>query len=211
VVWQRPNLLLLDEPTNHLDLEMRQALAVALQEYAGAMVLVSHDRHLLRTVADEFRIVHGGKAEPFDGDLEDYAKWLESAADGRASASQRTADDGAASGAAPSSSEAASAPPRDSADARKQRKREEAERRNRLAPLKAQLARHEADLDRLAKRTTAVQAELTAPEVYADSSKDRLRALLSEQTSLARETADVEAAWMETTERLESLSRELEP
>jgi ATP-binding cassette, subfamily F, member 3 len=173
------------------------------------MVLVSHDRHLLRTVADEFRIVHGGKAEPFDGDLEDYAKWLESAADGRAGASQRAADDGAE--AAPSSSEAASAPPRDSADARKQRKREEAERRNRLAPLKAQLARHEADLDRLAKRTTAVQAELTAPEVYADSSKDRLRALLSEQTSLARETADVEAAWMETTERLESLSRELEP
>jgi ATP-binding cassette, subfamily F, member 3 len=209
VVWQRPNLLLLDEPTNHLDLEMRQALAVALQEYAGAMVLVSHDRHLLRTVADEFRIVHGGKAEPFDGDLEDYAKWLESAADGRAGASQRAADDGAE--AAPSSSEAASAPPRDSADARKQRKREEAERRNRLAPLKAQLARHEADLDRLAKRTTAVQVELAAPEVYADASKDRLRALLSEQTSLARETADVEAAWMETTERLESLSRELEP
>src|SRR5882724_8059394 len=76
VAYLRPNLMLLDEPTNHLDLEMRQALTVALQEYDGAVVLVSHDRHLLRTVADEFYLVHAGKAVPFDGDLEDYAKWL---------------------------------------------------------------------------------------------------------------------------------------
>src|SRR5262245_12001414 len=76
VAYLRPNLMLLDEPTNHLDLEMRQALTVALQEYDGAVVLVSHDRHLLRTVANEFYIVHGGTAEPFAGDLEDYAKWL---------------------------------------------------------------------------------------------------------------------------------------
>ena len=76
VAYLRPNLMLLDEPTNHLDLEMRQALTVALQEYDGAVVLVSHDRHLLRTVADEFYVVHGGRAAPFDGDLEDYAKWL---------------------------------------------------------------------------------------------------------------------------------------
>jgi ATP-binding cassette subfamily F protein 3 len=195
VVWQRPNLLLLDEPTNHLDLEMRQALAVALQDYEGAVVLVSHDRHLLRTVADEFRIVHGGKAEPFDGDLEDYAKWLEGA---------QTAAGAGAEGPAPAS------PARDTADARKQRKREAAERRNRLAPLKAELAKQEADLERLAKRTAAVQAELASPEVYAESARERLRGLLSEQTALARETADVEAAWMETSERLESLSRELE-
>ena len=78
-VYQRPNLLLLDEPTNHLDLEMRQALAVALQEFEGALVLVSHDRHLLNTVADEFRLVADGRALPFDGDLEDYARWLATA------------------------------------------------------------------------------------------------------------------------------------
>src|SRR5438876_896215 len=76
IVYLRPNLLLLDEPTNHLDLEMRQALTVALQEYAGAVVLVSHDRHLLRTVADEFLVVQHGRAAAFDGDLEEYAKWL---------------------------------------------------------------------------------------------------------------------------------------
>jgi ATP-binding cassette subfamily F protein 3 len=139
--------------------------------------------------------VHGGKAEPFDGDLEDYAKWLEGA---------QTAAGAGAEGPAPAS------PARDTADARKQRKREAAERRNRLAPLKAELAKQEADLERLAKRTAAVQAELASPEVYAESARERLRGLLSEQTALARETADVEAAWMETSERLESLSRELE-
>jgi ATP-binding cassette, subfamily F, member 3 len=82
--YLRPNLMLLDEPTNHLDLEMRQALAVALQDYEGAVVLVSHDRHLLRTVADEFIIVHNGRPMPFDGDLEDYAKWLDETGAGAA-------------------------------------------------------------------------------------------------------------------------------
>ena len=73
--YLRPNLLLLDEPTNHLDLEMRQALALALQDYSGAVLMVSHDRHLLRTVIDEFYLVADGRATPFDGDLDDYAKW----------------------------------------------------------------------------------------------------------------------------------------
>src|SRR5690606_1540136 len=76
VSYQRPNLLLLDEPTNHLDLEMRQALAVALQDYEAAVVLVSHDRHLLRAVADELVLVDQGRATPFDGDLDDYARWF---------------------------------------------------------------------------------------------------------------------------------------
>ena len=76
LVYQKPNLLLLDEPTNHLDLQMRHALSVALQGFAGAMVIVSHDRHLLKTVTDELVIVHDGKAEEFDGDLDDYAKFI---------------------------------------------------------------------------------------------------------------------------------------
>ncbi len=76
IVWQRPNLLLLDEPTNHLDLEMRQALTLGLQEYEGALVLVSHDRSLLRATADELWLVDDGTVEPFDGDLEDYARRL---------------------------------------------------------------------------------------------------------------------------------------
>ncbi|MBZ0142072.1 MAG: ATP-binding cassette domain-containing protein, partial [Rhodocyclaceae bacterium] len=77
LIWQKPNLLLLDEPTNHLDLEMRHALTLALSEYEGAMVLVSHDRHLLRTTCDSFCLVSDGGLKPFDGDLDDYRKWLD--------------------------------------------------------------------------------------------------------------------------------------
>jgi ATP-binding cassette subfamily F protein 3 len=184
----RPNLLLLDEPTNHLDLEMRQALAVALQDYEGAVVLVSHDRHLLRTVADEFIVVHQGRATPFDGDLEDYAKWL---------------DETAAEAAAPASQQS------ESSESRKQRKREEAERRNRLTPLKAKIARYDGELSRLAAKSAALQTQLAAPDIYAASSKDRLKELLAQQAQLARETEKVETAWLEASEALEEQSREI--
>jgi ATP-binding cassette subfamily F protein 3 len=188
VTYLRPNLLLLDEPTNHLDLEMRQALAVALQDYAGAVVLVSHDRHLLRTVADEFYIVHQGRAAPFDGDLEDYAKWLADA-------------DSAAAGTATRKVE--------STDSRRQRKREEAEGRNRLSPLRAAIATCESALERLAKERAQVQAGLDAPEIYAASAKERLQKLRGEQARLASETQRTEARWLESTERLEAQLRKL--
>jgi ATP-binding cassette subfamily F protein 3 len=76
IVWQRPNLLLLDEPTNHLDLETREALTVALAQFEGTLVLVSHDRHLLRATTDQFLIVADGQLQPFDGDMDDYRDWL---------------------------------------------------------------------------------------------------------------------------------------
>ena len=76
IVWQRPNLLLLDEPTNHLDLETREALTMALAQFEGTLVVVSHDRHLLRATTDQFIIVADGKLQPFDGDLDDYRDWL---------------------------------------------------------------------------------------------------------------------------------------
>jgi ATP-binding cassette subfamily F protein 3 len=186
--YLRPNLMLLDEPTNHLDLEMRQALAVALQDYEGAVVLVSHDRHLLRTVADEFIVVHKGRATPFDGDLEDYAKWLD--------------ETGSEAAPAPTTQ-----PQSESAESRKQRKREEAERRNRLTPLKSKIAGYDADLARLAKKSAALQAELAAPDIYAAASKDKLKDLLAQQAQVARETEKVETAWMEASEELEEQTR----
>jgi len=185
--FRRPNLLLLDEPTNHLDLEMRQALAVALQDYAGAVVVVSHDRHLLRTVADEFHVVHGGRVQPFDGDLEDYAQWLAQAS---------VAETGTESRA-------------DSADARRQRRREDAQRRAALSPLKAQLAKLESQLDRLSRETQQVQTALAAPDIYTDAAKGRLRELLDQQTRLARDTQRVEAAWLTGSEELEALQKSL--
>jgi ATP-binding cassette subfamily F protein 3 len=187
--YLRPNLMLLDEPTNHLDLEMRQALAVALQDYEGAVVLVSHDRHLLRTVADEFLVVHNGRATPFDGDLEDYAKWL------------------GETGTEVAVATAVAAAPAESAESRKQRKRDEAERRNRLTPLKAKIAQYDAQLARLASKSTALQTELAAPEIYAAAAKDRLKELLAQQAQLARETQKVETEWLEASEQLEEQTR----
>jgi ATP-binding cassette subfamily F protein 3 len=198
VTFRRPNLLLLDEPTNHLDLEMRQALAVALQDYAGAVILVSHDRHLLRTVADEFYVVHGGRVQPFDGDLEDYAQWLAA----QASASRAVESSGAAAS-------AVGASPADSAETRRQRRREDAQRRAALSPLKAQLANLEKQLDTLARETQQVQAALTAAELYTDAAKSRLRELLDKQIQLARDTERIESQWLAGGEALEALQQSL--
>jgi len=202
VTFLRPNLLLLDEPTNHLDLEMRQALAVALQDYAGAVVLVSHDRHLLRTVADELHIVHAGRAQPFEGDLEDYAQWL---TDAHQADTDRTA--AAADDPTPQAGEAGSEREVQTAEARKQRKREDAQRRNRLSPLKAEVTRCEQELDRLARETADLQARLADPALYLDDGRERLRELLKRQGELARATEQTEAAWLEASEQLEAATR----
>ncbi len=209
VAYLRPNLMLLDEPTNHLDLEMRQALTVALQEYDGAVVLVSHDRHLLRTVADELYVVHDGRAETFDGDLDDYARWLAETESASAARAGKNAADGAPATAA---RDDATAPARaaekpESAEERKQRKREEAERRNRLTPLRTAIEKCEKELERLARQQAEIQAQLESPEIYTESAKDRLRKLTEQQGRLAREVEQVEAQWMEHTERLETETR----
>jgi ATP-binding cassette, subfamily F, member 3 len=209
--YLRPNLLLLDEPTNHLDLEMRQALAVALQDYEGAVVLVSHDRHLLRTVADEFIVVHQGRATPFDGDLEDYARWLdETSKEGPVPTAQDQAIPrrGDAAG-QPIAGRGGAGGQSEDAESRKQRKREEAERRNRLTPLKAKIAQCDEELSRLAAQSAALETQLAAPDIYAASSKDRLKELLAQQAQLARETQRVETAWLEASEALEEQSREI--
>jgi ATP-binding cassette subfamily F protein 3 len=190
VTFRRPNLLLLDEPTNHLDLEMRQALAVALQDYAGAVVVVSHDRHLLRTVVDQFYVVHEGRVQPFEGDLEDYAQWL---------SLQAGAADAVRIG----------GPATDSAEARRQRRREDAQRRAALSPLKAQLAALEEKLDALARATEQVQTALAAPDIYRDECKPRLRELLDQQAQLARDTQRVEGQWLAGGEELEALQKAL--
>jgi ATP-binding cassette subfamily F protein 3 len=207
--YRRPNLLLLDEPTNHLDLDMRQALAVALQDYDGAVVLVSHDRHLLRTVVDELFVVHGGRVERFDGDLDDYARWLAGEASAAAAASglhpsapgQRSDGPVEADGAEGLRSGSRES---DSAEARRQRKRLEAEQRNLLSPLRAAVASAERELDRLHRELAELQAALTAPELYSRDGKERLKQLLERQARLARQTEAAEADWLERSERLEA-------
>jgi ATP-binding cassette subfamily F protein 3 len=185
LAYVRPNLMLLDEPTNHLDLEMRQALAVALQDYAGAVILVSHDRHLLRTVADDLYVVGNGRVQPFDGDLEDYAQWL---AESETEAKEEVA---------PSQSTI------ESAEAKRDRKREEAGRRNRLSPLKAELTKLERDLDRLTEEKGELDRSLSSPDLYATQTKEKLKQLLEAQTRNTQALQAIEAAWLEASERLE--------
>jgi ATP-binding cassette, subfamily F, member 3 len=187
VSFRRPNLLLLDEPTNHLDLEMRQALAVALQDYEGAVVLVAHDRHLLRAVADELVLVDAGRATPFDGDLEDYARWF------LTSAAQAQEQDTAAKPA-----------PEQTSEQRKQRKREQAERRNRLSPLRAEVARCEARIAELERRRQEIEAELASPDIYGEQAKRRLQELLKLQAQLRRDLQAGEEAWVAASEKLDA-------
>src|SRR5687768_3346099 len=184
VSFRRPNLLLLDEPTNHLDLEMRQALAVALQDYEAAVVLVSHDRHLLRAVADDLILVDQGRATPFDGDLDDYARWF-------------TTREPSVTAEEPSSTAL-------SAEQKKQRKREEAERRNRLSPLKADIARLEKQLERLEKERALVETALAEPEIYNPAAKLMLQELLQKQTQLKRDISNTETDWLTATEKLDA-------
>jgi ATP-binding cassette, subfamily F, member 3 len=182
VSFRRPNLLLLDEPTNHLDLEMRQALAVALQDYDGAVVLVAHDRHLLRAVADELILVDAGRAAPFDGDLEDYARWFLTSA----------------------AAEQAAVETKPLAEQKKQRKREEAERRNRLSPLRAEVARCEARIAELERRREEIEAQLASPDIYSEQARRQLQELLKAQTQLRRDLNASEEAWLAATERLDA-------
>ena len=185
VSFQRPNLLLLDEPTNHLDLEMRQALTVALQEYDGAVVVVSHDRHLLRTVADELYLVADGRARVFDGDLDDYARLQVTEKISTAPASDTVLKSR-------------------SADAKRQRKREDAGRRQRLSGLKSEANRLEQKLARLTAELAANEATLTDPALYAKDAKPELMKLLETGRQLAAEIAATEEAWLQAAEQHEA-------
>ncbi len=186
LVYQRPNLLLLDEPTNHLDLEMRHALGQALQDFEGAMVVVSHDRHLLRTTTDQLLLVHGGNVDEFKGDLDEYPRWL---ADNR-SADQRQERNGAEI--------------EHSAGARKDRKRLEAERRKLLQPLRKAVERQEKLLEQLHTKQHLLDTALADPALYEASQKGQLKQLLADKSELARQLNQTEEAWLEACEALES-------
>jgi ATP-binding cassette, subfamily F, member 3 len=184
IVWQRPNLLLLDEPTNHLDLEMRHALTLGLQDYEGALVLVSHDRSLLRATADELWLVDEGRVVPFDGDLEDYAKRL------------RAKEQGPAAGAEPTVS-------------RKEQKRLEAEERNRRfaqrKPLEARIKSAEREIETLGAEKVRLEKMIAAPDMYDEARKDDLKRCLLEQAQIMKKLQGAEERWMALSAELEAL------
>jgi len=182
LVYQQPNLLLLDEPTNHLDLDMRHALTMALQTFEGAMVLVSHDRHLLRTVCDSLLLVAGGRVEPFSGDLDDYGKWL---------ADQRRERAAVVESERPEKRD------------RKEQRRQEAERRNQLQPLRNRVKKLEAELEKLLSRKDELTIALADPAIYDDSNREQLKILGLEHAQLEKALGETEEAWMLASEALE--------
>jgi len=193
----QPDVLLLDEPTNHLDLEMRDSLLLALQEFPGAVVVVSHDRALLGSVCDEFVLVSAGRVAPFDGDLADYAAWL--AERQQAVAPMGGTPAGAAVGAATGEAVGAGRP--SGAAERKDRKRQEADARNVLAPLRAELRAVEAELETLSAERRRLEQRLADPAFYA-SADPGIKTLPATHAALLVKLAAAEDRWLELSERL---------
>lgn len=191
IAWQRPNLLLLDEPTNHLDLEVRHALTLALQNFDGALILVSHDRHLLRNTVDQFLLVANGQVTPFDGDMDDYQQWL---------AAQRRIPNQVVE--SPKENRSLSAAEK------KEQKRLEAERRNALRPLRKVIETLEAGLDKITAELQQLETQLTDVSLYEDSNRDQLKRLLQQQGELQQKAEAIESQWMEKLEELEQLESE---
>jgi ATP-binding cassette subfamily F protein 3 len=199
IVWQRPNLLLLDEPTNHLDLETREALTMALAQFDGTLVLVSHDRHLLRATTDQFIIVADHKLQPFDGDLDDYKDWLFKTKLGKPAQLDNVP--------APVKKAAEpAAPPVE----RREQKRLDADQRQKLAaqrkPIETRIKRIEEQMAKLEERKTAIDAQMADETIYDPANKDKLKTLLADQAFVARDLAQLESEWLDQQEALENLA-----
>ncbi len=190
IAWGKPNLLLLDEPTNHLDLEMRLALTLALQDFDGAVLVVSHDRHLLKSTTDEFLLVADGRVAGFDGDLDDYARWL---TDYRVR--QQPVNSSESVG--------------DKTDKRALRQAAAALRQQ-LAPLKRQADKLEKDLSGVQEKLAEIETRLSDTALYEAARKDELRDVLARQAELKGREAALEESWLEALEALESLQGQLE-
>ena len=186
LILERPNLLLLDEPTNPLDLDMREALTASLQSFAGALVLVSHDRHLLRLASDTLWLVADGRVAPFAGDIDDYGRWL---ADRYAVA---TPNDRPLAGGA-------------TAEARRNRRRKLAEERRRTAPLQREIEALEQRLGTLNRERASIESVLADAAIYRESDRARLNDLLVRRGKLEEEISTIEASWLEKNEQLDSM------
>ncbi|MEX1222507.1 MAG: ATP-binding cassette domain-containing protein [Idiomarina sp.] len=184
IIYQKPNLLLLDEPTNHLDLEMREALVFALQSFTGAMIVVSHDRHLLRSTVDDFYLVADQQVQPFDGDLDSYHQWLQQQAKNPDAAAPAEANSG-------------------SADTRKAQKRLEAERRQALKPLKDKVRKLEQQVDKLATELEQINERLADADIYSEARKAELADILKQQAQTQQQLSQCEQDWMSAEEELQ--------
>ncbi|OTG75203.1 ABC transporter ATP-binding protein [Acinetobacter sp. ANC 4169] len=198
IVWLRPNVLILDEPTNHLDLDMRHALTMALQDFEGAVVLVSHERQLIASVCDELLLVHNGQCREFDGDLVAYADWLRQARIEMMKNGQKPA--------APVQSQVEVKPAISKLDKEAQRK-ETARRRELGRPIRKNIEKNEAQITKLQPRLAEIEVLLADTAIYEASRKDDLLKLMNEQTELKNQLETAEEQMLELMMELESLEQ----
>jgi len=191
IVFQKPNLLLLDEPTNHLDIEMRQALTIALQSFEGAMILIAHDRHLLKSTCDDLYLVDNGQVAAFNGDLDDYHTWL---------LDQQKQESDLAAQSAPSKE--------NSAQVKKEQKRLDAEMRKAISPIKKQADKLEKQQAKLESRLAEIEELMADTELYAESNKAKLNLLLQEQAEAKSKLEEIELDWFECEEKIEAIRAE---
>ena len=202
IAIQKPNLLLLDEPTNHLDLEARHALTMALQAYQGAIVVISHDRHLLRQVVDNYWLVADGKVKEFEGDLQDYQLQVQALAQAQAQAKLKDRQETLRSD--PNNTNGVESDALTPAE-RKEQKRQQAENRKQLSPLKKAIAKHEKDIDLWQAKLDLFEEELAQPSLYAVENKAKLKDLLAQQAHASGQHEQCEELWFEKTDELESM------
>ena len=187
VVWQRPNLLVLDEPTNHLDLEMRHAMEVALQAFEGALILVSHDRHMLRNTVEELLLVNDGKVEEYKQDLDGYEKWVLSSFRADKPTEQVT----------------------ESTDGnRKEKRQQAAAHRERIRPLKKKLDKTEAEMTKLESSLSTLQTQMGDTDLYSENRKQELSDLLQQEGELKTRAEALEETWLELQEEIEQAEGE---
>jgi ATP-binding cassette subfamily F protein 3 len=183
IVWQQPNLLLLDEPTNHLDLEMREALSLALQEYDGAMILVSHDRFLVRSTVDQLMLVAENQLTEFDGDLNDYEQWL---INFRREENKNNVIE-------------------PSADSRKSQRQQDATQREKRRPLVLKIKKYETQMDQLQKKLAQIELILSDASLYEEQNKKLLQQHIAHQTEVTKQLKMIEVEWLKASEKLEAL------
>ncbi|KAF1025984.1 MAG: putative ABC transporter ATP-binding protein YheS [Acinetobacter bereziniae] len=201
IVWLRPNVLILDEPTNHLDLDMRHALTMALQDFEGAVVLVSHERQLIASVCDELILVHAGQSKEFDGDLQDYAAWLRQARIDMMKNGQKPS--------APIQSQVSEKPSISKVDKEAQRK-EAARKRELSRPIRKNIEKIESQIGKIQPRLAEIEALLADSALYEAGRKDDLLKLMDEQTELKLKLEQAEEKMLELMMELETLESSFE-
>ena len=197
IVYSKPNLLLLDEPTNHLDIEMRESISLALQSYSGCLVVVAHDRHLLRLVTDELWLIDDGSLRRFEGDIDDYVIWLRQ----RQKGANKNLD--SQTNKKPKNRTDIDAKIDQKPQRSKTTRQEKAKQREKVKPLRDRLNRVEKEVDKAAEVKRRLDQELANPEIYNEANRDQLRELLFDQARNAQLHQELESQWLEASELLE--------